>query len=193
MSEEEDIPEILGRARTQSLLSESEVAEAEKIVKGSDAVKVPDALLQEKGQMSDDEVVDIRAQISKMEIPQKIKLAMFGGSVVRGLLIFDANKIIQEFVLKNPRLTLQEVEAFAKSTTVSDHILRIISGSKQWMRHYPIKVNLVCNSKTPGDIGLKWLRHLNETDLKRIARSKSIPQLIAVTARKMVTDMERRR
>jgi hypothetical protein len=38
---------------------------------------------------------DIRIQISKMSMSEKIKTAMFGDEVARGLLIKDSNKLIQ--------------------------------------------------------------------------------------------------
>jgi len=56
---------------------------------------------------------------------------------------------------------------------------------KEWMRYYSVKYNLVCNPKTPPDIALKWLRHLNDGDIKKIGRSKNIPQLIATSAQKI--------
>ncbi len=139
------------------------------------------------------ESTDIRSQIQGMTLPQKIKLAMLGSSVVRGLLIFDPNKMIQEFVLKNPRLTQPEVEGFLRSTTISDSVLRLVASSKEWMKHYTHKYLLVANPKTPGDIALRWISYLNATDIKRLAKSKSVPNLVATQAQRMLTAVEKKK
>lgn len=133
---------------------------------------------------------DLRSRLMSMGLPEKIKLAMLGNSVARGLLIFDANKMIQEFVLKNPRLTQPEVEMFLKSTTISDNVLRLISNSKEWMKPYSHKMYLVSNPKTPGDIAIRWVRHLNMTDLKRLAKSKNVPHLVTTAAQRIVNAAE---
>lgn len=134
------------------------------------------------------ETQDIRTQLLTMKLSDKVKLAMFGNSTCRGLLIFDPNKMIQQFVLKNPRLMLNEVEEFAKSPNLSESIIRSIAERKEWMKHYPLKANLVRNPKTPPDLGLRLLKFLNVNDLRIVARSKNIPQVIAIGARKMLTE-----
>ena len=132
---------------------------------------------------------DIRAQIAEMSVPQKIKLAMFGNAVCRGILILDPGKMIQQFVLKNPKLGINEIEAFAKNPNMSDFVLRTLSESKSWMRNYSLKVSIVSNPKTPGDVALKWLRYLQEGDLRKLASSKNIPQLVSSTAKKRLMEI----
>jgi len=134
------------------------------------------------------ETQDIRTQLLTMKLSDKVKLAMFGNSTCRGLLIFDPNKMIQQFVLKNPRLMLNEVEEFSKSPNLSESVIRAIAERKEWLKHYPLKANLVRNPKTPPDLGLRLLKFLNVSDLRIVARSKNIPQVIAIGARKMLAD-----
>ena len=133
---------------------------------------------------------DIRQRLASMKLSDKVKLALLGNSVARGLLVFDSNKLIQRCLFKNPRLTLPEVEGFSKCTSLDKNVLRLISDSKEWMRYYSIKVNITSNPKTPGDVGIKWLRFLNEPELRKIAKSKQVPQLIANTAKKRVIAMD---
>ena len=131
-------------------------------------------------------IPDIRAQLLNMTIGQKIKFAMMGNAVARSLLIFNPNKMIQEFVLKNPRLTEGEVQAYLKSTNISEHALRIIAGDKDKMKSYICRLNLVCNPKTPGDVAIKWIRYINQTDIKKLAKSKNVSHVVQTTARRMV-------
>ena len=136
------------------------------------------------------EPVDIRAQISSMGLPGKIKLALFGNSICRGLLVRDSNKLVQQFVMKNPKLQVREVEEFARNPHISDQVLRLIADSKMWMKSALVKYNLVTNPKTPQDVALKWLRYLQAHEVRRIAKSKNIPQIVTATAKKLVNDAQ---
>ncbi len=174
-------------------LSASDLLQVESIGTKADTIALPQALTEEKEQdpikaiNSDDE--DIRQKLGRASIPEKIKYALFGNGFVRSALIKDANKIIQQCVLKNPRITPIEIEEFARSPHVSEFVIRSISNSAQWMKSYSLKNALVNNPKTPGDIALKWLRYLNEGEIKKIARSKQVPSLISTTAKKRLIDM----
>ncbi len=142
-------------------------------------------------QFADDHQTDssnIRAQIGKMTIPEKIKLALFGNGACRGLLAIDPNRVVHMAVMKNPKIRPPELEELAKNPNCPEGVLRAIAGNPLWMKNYKTKVNLVINPKTPSDISLKWLRYLNTDDLKRIARSKNLPQLVAVTAKKKLSE-----
>lgn len=133
---------------------------------------------------------DIRTQLAEASFSQKVKLALLGNVVCRMVLIRDSNKLIQQLVLKNPRLTPSEVEDFARNKNVSEQVLRAIAANKAWMKQYKVKLNLVCNPKTPGDLALKWLRFLNQGDLRNLARSKNVSNVVSTTARKLVQDAE---
>ena len=132
------------------------------------------------------EAVDLRARLAEMSIPGRIKLALFGNAICRALLIRDGNKLIPLFVLKNPKITLKEVEEFARNPHLADFVLRSIADSRTYMKSTQIRYNIVTNPKTPQDIALKWLRYLQAHEIKKIAKSKNLPQLIATTAKKLV-------
>jgi hypothetical protein len=190
----DEIKEIIVKYKTASDVAAEEIEAAEKVVIAPDSVDVPTALIQDKEQKSElvaevDLERDIRSQLADMTIPQKIKLALFGNAICRSLLILDASKMIQQFVLKNPKLGMNEVEAISKNTNVSESVLRTIADSRVWMKTYAVKLNIVMNPKTPGDVSLKWLRYVQEADLRRIAKSKNLPSIITTTAKKRVAEM----
>ncbi len=136
---------------------------------------------------------DIRAQLRDMGIPQKVKLAMFGNATCRMLLIGDANRLVQEAVLKNPQIQDREIYDFAKNSNIPENVLRRISDSKSWMKNYLAKLHLVLNPKTPSDVSLKWLRFLRSSDLKKIGSSKNVSQVVATAAKKRIADMQKRK
>jgi len=189
-------------------IDESDIAELKKVIDGQDPVGVPQELLNddssseekkkallmkaEQGALTEDEVTDVRAVITDLKVPGKMKLGMFGNSICRFLLIVDANKAVQACVLKNPKLGEGEIETFAKNPNVSEFVLRTISNTRTWMKSYQIKHNLATNPKTPGGVALKWLRYLRKSDLRIISKSKNLPQIVAVNAKKMLAAMDKR-
>ncbi|HEV2290042.1 MAG TPA: hypothetical protein VGR81_13950 [Candidatus Acidoferrales bacterium] len=124
-------------------------------------------------------------RLSKMNVVQRVQLALLGGREERIALIRDPNKVVQRSVLQSPRLTESEVESFAAMTTLTQEILRIISNNRLWMKNYTIVRNLASNSKTPLDISLRLLPRINPRDLKILSASKNIPETLRAMAAKM--------
>ena len=125
-------------------------------------------------------------QISTMTVSQRVKFAMKGGSDARRTLIRDTNKIVQRAVLQSPRLTDQEVEAFASMTNLTDEILRMIGKNRNFRKNYNVVRNLLNNGKAPLDISLNLLPMINPQDLKKLGMNKNIPETLRATAVKLM-------
>ena len=116
---------------------------------------------------------------------QRVQLALKAGSEERRTLIRDANKVVQRAVLQSPRLTEQEVEAFAGMANLTDEVLRLIAGNRNFRKNYTVVRNLLNNPKTPIDVSLHILPQLNAQDLKRLTMNKNIPETLRSTAMKL--------
>ena len=125
-------------------------------------------------------------QISVMTVAKRVKFAMMGAADARRVLIRDTNKVVQRAVLQSPRLTDQEVEAFASMTSLTDEILRIIGKNRNFRKNYNVVRNLLNNGKAPLDVTLGLLPMLNPTDLKRLGSNKNIPETLRTSAVKLV-------
>jgi len=125
-------------------------------------------------------------QISTMTVSQRVKFAMKGGSEARRTLIRDTNKVVQRAVLQSPRLTDQEVEAFASMTNLTDEILRMIGKNRNFRKNYNVIRNLLNNGKAPLDCTLGLLPMLNPPDLKKLGMNKNIPETLRATAVKLM-------
>lgn len=125
-------------------------------------------------------------QISRMTVSQRVQFAMKGGSEARRTLIRDANKVVQRAVLQSPRLTEQEVEAFASMANLTDEVLRLIATNRNFRKNYVVVRNLMNNPKTPLDVSLHMLPILNALDLKRLCMNKNIPETLRSTANKLM-------
>jgi hypothetical protein len=124
-------------------------------------------------------------RLATMTVAQRVQFAIKGGSEARRTLIRDSNKVVQRAVLQSPRLTEQEVEAFASMSNLTDEILRIIAKNRNFRKNYVVVRNLMNNPKTPLDVTLHMLPMLNALDLKRLCTNKNIPETLRTTANKL--------
>ena len=124
-------------------------------------------------------------RLSKMSVSERVQFAIKGGSEARRTLIRYSNKVVQRAVLQSPRLTDQEVEAFASMASLTDEILRLIANNRVFRKNYTVVRNLMNNSKTPLDVTLHMLPSLNAIDLKRLTMNKNVPETLRTSAMKL--------
>jgi len=124
-------------------------------------------------------------RLATMTVAQRVQFAIKGGAEARRTLIRDNNKVVQRAVLQSPRLTDQEVEAFAAMSALTDEILRLIAKNRNFRKNYVVVRNLMNNPKTPLDVSLHMLPILNVLDLKRLCVNKNIPETLRSTAQKL--------
>jgi hypothetical protein len=125
-----------------------------------------------------------------MTVPQRLKHAMFGNREVRAILIRDNNREVAKSVLRSPKLTDTEVEAFAAMRNVTDDVLREIGNSRELTRSYVVAHNLVKNPKTPPMIAQRMLSRLHTRDLYLIGRDRGIPEAVRRNAQRMAAQRE---
>jgi hypothetical protein len=130
--------------------------------------------------------LNVMQVIQRMTMSQKIKLALSGAKEARGLLIRESSKIIALGVLANPRLTSGEVEFFAKSTNLSDDVIRKIGTNAEWTRKPAIISSLVNNPKTPVAISLGFIPRMSERELAILEKSRNIPGQVRTAARNLL-------
>jgi len=143
------------------------------------------ALAVEDLELDEDRRKTLLQQVSAMTVAQRVKFAMKGGSDARRVLIRDTNKVVQRAVLQSPRLSDQEVEAFASMSNLTDEILRLIGKNRNFRKNYSVVRNLLNNGKAPLDVTLNLLPMLNPLDLKKLTMSKNVPETLRTTATKL--------
>ncbi len=120
----------------------------------------------------------------ELKVAEKIKMGLTGDKEWRNILMKEANKLVQGAVMKNPRISDGEVLMVAKNKTSSDDLVRIILLNKEWMKNYEIKKALVVHPKTPIPKALRFISFLTLKDLKDLARSRQVSNIVANAARK---------
>lgn len=124
--------------------------------------------------------------LSLMTVLERMKLAMRGTREQRSALVRDPNKLVATAVLSSPKVTEPEIEAFAKMTTVTEEVLRIIGTNRVWTRNYGVVQGLARNPKTPTGIALQFVQRLNERDMKQISSDRNVPEPVRLAVRKFL-------
>ena len=124
-------------------------------------------------------------QIQRMTVAEKVRCAFRTDKEGRTLLLKDSSKLVVLAVLNSPKITEQEVEAIAKSRSVSEEVLRAIARKREWMAIYSIKLGLVGNPKTPVGISLPHVQSLKNRDLSFLAKDRGVPEAIRTVAARL--------
>jgi hypothetical protein len=142
-----------------------------------------DATTESKGE---EKKLNIQQVIQRMSPSQKIKLALTGAKDARGMLIRESSKIIALAVLANPRITIGEVEFFAKSPNLSEDVIRKIGTNAEWTRKNTVVSALVNNPKTPVGVSLPFVNRLADRELAILEKSRSVPEAVRTAARNLI-------
>jgi len=153
------------------LLSESEILGAEEL------------------EASDDPLIRNAFQkIIQLNTAHKAVLAMKGGREERLILVRDSNKVVALGVLRNPRISENEVEAIARMRNVTDEVLRKIGAAREWTKKYSVILALIMNPRTPQAVSMNFVSRLTNKDLKNMLQNREVPELIRRMARR-TTDL----
>ena len=126
-------------------------------------------------------------RIQAMGTQQRMQLALHGDRTERLILMKDKVKTVQAFVLKNPRITMDEVRYLAGYRQASPDVLASIGGNSDWNQNPGIVTALVRNPKTPTTVAIKLLERLPVAEVQRLAKSNDVPRAVCLAARKRVT------
>jgi len=124
-------------------------------------------------------------KIHRLDIRDRIQLAIKGNKEERSLLIRDGTKIVALAVLDSSKIADAEVEQFATQKNVLEAVLRAIPMKRRFAKQYPIQRNLVANPRTPIDVSLALLKHMLINDLKNLSANKEVSDTIRKVALRM--------
>jgi len=128
----------------------------------------------------------ILQRIQKLNVSERIQLALRGGKEIRTILMRDPNKEVCLTVLGNPKLTDTEVELIARSRSIPDEALRMITKKREWMKNYSIMLALITNPKLPGGIALPLVSELKTKDLALLEKNRNVSEGLRGTAKKIL-------
>lgn len=108
---------------------------------------------------------------------EKMLLAVKADRSERAILAQDNDPRVLLSLLRNPRLTVDEVVRVAKSSFLNYQIADVIVQTSQWMGNLDVRLGLIRNPKTPPAFAMRILPTLPEAEVRSIARAGTNMQL----------------
>lgn len=121
-------------------------------------------------------------RVRAMPYAEKIILATKTDRSERAVLIQDNDPQILYYLLKNPRITTEEVLRIARMTSISAMVADQIAKTSQWSGNQEIRSALVNNPRTAPSLALKLLGTLSEPEIRQIAKSTAVSQALKQAA-----------
>lgn len=157
-----------------------------------DGLFAADLLNDPEKPLDDEERVPILKRIAKLSMVDKLLLGLKGNTEARRVLIRSPNRLIQEAVLGNPRVTVAEVVMVVKERSTPQAVVQKIAGNREWVRHYELRRELCFSPKAPARFIYRSLPVLSPKDLKRLADSRSVPGYTRQMAKSLMARQEKR-
>ncbi len=178
-ADDEAFGNVAKLAAADTLPPEVEAELLEEIAKEVGA-EVPVKPVEEKKKKS--AIIDF----TRLKLSQKIRLATFGNEYCRFNLIRDGNRLVAMAAARSPKIGDKEIVAAAASKAVHGDVVRYISGRREFLRIYAVRIGLVTNPKCPPQESMRLVSTLMINDIKRLAKSRNIPNAIQIAAKRII-------
>lgn len=129
----------------------------------------------------------LSARLQAMTVSEKMQLALSGDREARTFLLRDLNKTLHMYVLRNPRVGLDEVTYAAKLSTLSPDALKFIAEHKEWGHNPTVCAAIARNPKTPVPLVLRILPRVPHQEIRAIAKGNGRAPIVQA-ARKMLNE-----
>ena len=124
-------------------------------------------------------------RLRALNASQKMALALSASREERFHLLRDPNKLLHVYVLRNPRIGLDEVQWAARMSTLSPEALKMISEHREWGSNSTVCTALVRNPRTPLPIAVRLLEKIPASEVRAIAKGGARDQVVQAARRKI--------
>lgn len=143
--------------------------------------------IEEKMPTEDESKMPIRRRLQRMGMDDKINLALAGGREERMALAMDSNKAIHHHLLKNAKISLDEIAFMARLPSLNPDVLDKISENPQYTQNPQITKALVFNPRTPVRTAIRLLDRMSRNDLVALSKRNNMNTRLVMAAKKKVT------
>ncbi|MBI3654408.1 MAG: PilZ domain-containing protein [Acidobacteria bacterium] len=132
--------------------------------------------------------INVWERVRHLSRVEKLLLAPKADRSERQVLLQDNDAQVIFSLLKNPRITVEEVLRIARSSLLSAIAAETIAKTTIWAGNSEIRVALVHNPRTPTAIALKLLPTLPEPDIRQIAKATAVSQALRQAALRIIVN-----
>jgi hypothetical protein len=129
-------------------------------------------------------------RIRNLSRTEKLWLAPKADRSERQVLIQDNDAQVIFSLLKNPRITTEEVIRIARSPLLSSIAAELIAKTTIWAGNSEIRAALVHNPRTPTPLAIKLLPTLPDPEIRQIAKSGGVSQALKQAALRIVINRQ---
>ena len=129
-------------------------------------------------------------RIRNLSRVEKLLLAPKADRSERQVLIQDSDAQVMFSLLKNPRITAEEVIRIARSPSLPSIAAELIAKTTIWSSNSEIRAALVHNARTPTALAIKLLPTLPEPEIRQIAKSGVVSQALKQAALRIVINRQ---
>lgn len=133
------------------------------------------------------EKMPLRRRLQRMGMDDKINLALSGNREERMALALDSNKSIHHYLLKNAKLTLDEVAFMARLPSLNPDVLDKIAENPAYTQNPAVTKALVFNPRTPLRTAIRLLDRLPRSELNVLARRTNMNRRLLIAAKNKLT------
>ena len=130
------------------------------------------------------EAMTIDRKIAGMSIGEKVRLANHGGRDERTFLGRERVGAVQAALLRNPRVTIDEVLALARAPHLSPDAAEAMAEHPNWGGSAQVTFALVRNPRTPLTLAVELVAKLQPSDLRVVAKGLGVRGQVSAAARK---------
>ncbi len=123
-------------------------------------------------------------RIALMSVGEKIQLALHGPRDARTFLARERAGSIQMALVRNPKMTIDEVTALARSAVLAPDAADAMAKDPKLGASQQVLAALVRNPRTPIPIAVELVARLQPTELRGLAKGMSVRGPVAAAARK---------
>ncbi len=142
--------------------------------------------LEEERNRDDEKDMPVRRRIARMSMEDKINMALSGSREERMALALDGNKAIHHYLLKNARISLDEIAFIARLPTMNPDVLGKIAENPSYTQNLSVVKNLVYNPKTPVPLAIKLLDRMPRSEVLNLSKRMSMNQRLVQAAKKKI-------
>ncbi|HIA02993.1 MAG TPA: hypothetical protein EYN06_00930 [Myxococcales bacterium] len=136
---------------------------------------------------------NLYAKIGRMNVPQRVRMALVGSATARAILIKDSKQVVCMAVLSNPQLSEKEIAKFSKNKAIPEVIIHSICRNREWTKSPQIQLSLITHPKTPPASINRWIRSMGYKILKDLSKSREVSGYVSRLAKNVLAQKERKK